>query len=699
MSDPASAHDAPRLGQRVLVPSAGIRRIRDLEAFLGASVRPHWGFDSVVGWGAKPNTRRARTLADRAGVPYLALEDGFLRSVMPGVSGEPPLSLVVDDLGIYYDATRPSRLERWIAEGTFGDRELERGRALLADLRRTGLSKYNHQPAVDLGPKRRERILVVDQTAGDQSIRLGLPSTDFRGMLESARADHPDAEIVVKAHPDVMLGRKSGALGSAGDAVRWLTDPAHPASLLAQVDRVYVMTSQLGFEGLLHGLPVTCFGVPWYAGWGLTDDRGEIPKRRSVERSLEMLVAAAYLRYARYVDPETGERCAVERIVEHLDLQRRMGEATRGEVVCVGFSLWKRGFLPAFLEGPGTRIRFAKDVEAAARIIDERTHLVSWGTRDEVAVRTLAAERGASHWRMEDGFLRSVGLGSDLHAPASLVLDRRGLYYDPTEPSDLEHLLAHGEFEERELERARALRQQVVASGLSKYNARRTEALSAPDDRRVALVIGQVEDDASIQRGCVDIRTNLDLLREARAKAPDAYLIFKPHPDVVSGNREGHVAEDAARALADDLAPRASLAECLALADEVHTMTSLVGFEALLRDKRVVVYGLPFYAGWGLTEDRHEHPRRGRERSLDELVAATLIRYPRYISRVTGRYTTPEVIARQLVADRDRGGVELPPALAHSWPARQLRKGRNLLRYVLRATRSEVARLRQEVGR
>lgn len=685
---------APR---SIRVLSHGIRRIEHLPTFLGATVHRSGRQDAVAGWGAKPNTKRARALAREHGVPYLSLEDGFLRSVMPGVSGEAPLALVIDDLGIYYDATRPSRLERWIAEGTFGDSELGRSAMLVARLRSTGLSKYNHQPAIDLGPKSCERVLVVDQTAGDQSIRLGLPATDFAGMLAAARDEHPGAEIVVKAHPDVMLGNKAGALGAGATGVRWITVPAHPASLLGQVDRVYVMTSQLGFEGLLHGLPVTCFGMPWYAGWGLTDDRANVPERRGVTRSLEQLVAAAYLRYARYVDPETGERCEVERIVEHLDLQRRMGESTRGEVVCVGFSLWKRGFLPAFLDGPGTHVSFARDVEAAAKVTHEGTKLVSWGTRDEVAVRALAAERGAEHWRMEDGFLRSVGLGSDLHAPASLVLDGRGLYYDPSEPSDLEHILAHEELTATELERARALREAIVAAGLSKYNARSTEGLTAPGSRPVALVVGQVEDDASIQRGCVDTRTNLDLLREARAKAPDAHLIFKPHPDVVSGNREGHVPETLALELADDLAPRASLAECLALATEVHTMTSLVGFEALLRSKRVVVYGLPFYAGWGLTEDRHEHPRRGRARSLDELVAATLIRYPRYISRVTGTYTTPEVIARQLVEDRDRRTIELPPVLAHSWPARQVRKGRNLLRYVLRASWSELERRRKEL--
>ena len=673
----------------VRVLSRGIRAIPHLEAFLGHSLAPSGrGFDAVAGWGTKPNTRRARELARRRGVPFLALEDGFLRSVMPGVHGEAPLSLVVDPVGIYYDATRPSLLEQWLAAGAFDDDELDRARRLVEELRRTGLSKYNHQPDIDLGPRDRPRVLVVDQTAGDQSIRLGLPSTDFAGMLACASAEHPEAELVVKAHPDVLLGHKAGALQGSADRVRWLDQPAHPASLLRQVDHVYVMTSQLGFEALLHGVPVSCFGVPWYAGWGLTDDRGAVPERRQANRSLEQLVAAAFLRYARYVDPETGSRCEVERIVEHLDLQRRMGEATRGDVVCVGFSLWKRGFLPAFLRGPGTRIRYAHDAQDARAKLSPGARLVSWGTRDERAIRDLARETGAEHWRMEDGFLRSVGLGSDLHAPASLVLDTRGLYYDPSGPSDIEDLLAQGELGASELTRARTLRERIVATGLSKYNQSPRGSLRVPAGRRTVLVVGQVEDDASIRRGCLDVATNLGLLQAARESAPDAYLIFKPHPDVVSGNRVGGVNRADALSLADQVVPSASLDECLAAADEVHTMTSLVGFEALLRGKSVVVYGQPFYAGWGLTTDRHPHARRGRARSLDELVAATLIRYPRYVSRVTGHFTTPEVIAEQLLAARDRGSL-VPARIRGSWAARQARKGRNLLRYAVQALRTE----------
>jgi len=41
-----------------------------------------------------------------------------------------------------------------------------------------------------------------------------------------------------------------------------------------------------------------------YAGWGLTDDRMACP-RRTARRSLDELIAAIYLRYARYLRPRS----------------------------------------------------------------------------------------------------------------------------------------------------------------------------------------------------------------------------------------------------------------------------------------------------------------------------------------------------------------------------------------------------------
>lgn len=110
----------------------------------------------------------------------------------------------------------------------------------------------------------------------------------------------------------------------------------------------------------------------------------------------------------------------------------------------------------------------------------------------------------------------------------------------------------------------------------------------------------------------------------------------------------------------DEIVVSASMAQILEQVDEVHTLTSLTGFEALMRGRRVVCYGQPFYAGWGLTRDLAPIGRRRRRLSLDELVVGSLILYPAYVSRITGRFTTAERAVQELVAWRETGGGELP---------------------------------------
>ena len=66
-------------------------------------------FDAVAGWGHAPTADRARRLARQPGVPYIAFEDGPLRSVRPGPA-QPPMSMVMDRGGIYYDADSGSDL-------------------------------------------------------------------------------------------------------------------------------------------------------------------------------------------------------------------------------------------------------------------------------------------------------------------------------------------------------------------------------------------------------------------------------------------------------------------------------------------------------------------------------------------------------------------------------------------------------------
>ena len=669
--------------QTVATFSRGVAGLPHLTDLLGARrivLRPDdaaaRGIDAVIGWGEKANTRAAVAYAEKHRIPYWRAEDGFVRSVGLGVSGEPPLSIVLDDEGIYYDARRPSRLERLIEAGEGLD--VARARAAIDRIRAARLSKYNDAPPGPVDLPRRPRVLVVDQTRGDMSIECGLASADsFRRMLDAAVAENPDAEVLVKVHPDVLAGKKAGYLAdAAGERIRLWAEPAAPLDLLEHVDKVYVVTSQLGFEGVLAGKPVVCFGAPFYAGWGLTEDRVAIP-RRTARRSVGEVFAAAYLRYPRYRDPSTGEACELERVLDHLALQRETFAKNRGTIVCFGFQFWKRNYVRAYLRCPGNRIVFGRADPGGA------AHILVWGKRDTARVRDLAARHGVPIWRMEDGFLRSVGLGSELVMPASLVVDREGIYFDPTGPSELESTLERGGFTDEELARAASLRRAIVDRGLSKYNVGVDRRLDVPPGKRVILVPGQVESDQSVRVGCPEVRTNVGLLEAVRRAAPDAFVIYKPHPDVVSGNRAGRMARAAALALCDHLEEQATLAQCLEVADEVHVLTSLVGFEALLRGKKVVVHGQPFYAGWGLTEDGHPIARRTRRLTVDELVAGALIRYPRYLDRKTGRFTTPEAIIAELVAERATDAAARVARV--SWPRRTLRKLVRVYRGVVHA--------------
>lgn len=316
--------------------------------------------------------------------------------------------------------------------------------------------------------------------------------------------------------------------------------------------------------------------------------------------------------------------------------------------------------------------------------------LACWGRDAPPGVQELADATGLALWRMEDGFLRSVGLGSDMVPPRSIVLDTRGIYFDPAAPSDLEHLLCQREFTDEDLARARFVREQIVRHGLTKYNVEpRTRPQWPAAGREVVLVPGQVEDDASIRYGTTAVNTNLGLLQQARQAHPEAFIVYKPHPDVVYGNRQGGTVLKRAAEYADHIETQLSVISCIEACHVVHTMTSLAGFDSLLRGKRVVTYGEPFYAGWGLTEDRvtqgRAMNRRQRRLSLDELVAGALLHYPIYWDPVKRCRTTCEVVIEQIITERnalEASGRPLNRRLG--WWQRQWRKGRIIISAWLR---------------
>jgi capsular polysaccharide export protein len=283
-----------------------------------------------------------------------------------------------------------------------------------------------------------------------------------------------------------------------------------------------------------------------------------------------------------------------------------------------------------------------------------------------------AAAAGVPLVRLEDGFIRSAGLGVLLAPAASLAIDDQGIHYDPGQESALEALLARTEFTPALLARAARLRQALLAAGITKYNLPGTApALALPPGRRVILVPGQVEDDAAMRLGGTGLRTNLALLAAVRRENPEALLLYKPHPDVEAGMRRGAIPPAVAATLADHVLAKVPIGALYGLVDEVHVITSLAGFEALLRGLRVVTHGQPFYAGWGLTEDRDPPPRRGHPLSLDALVAATLILHLRCLDPVTGLPCPPELLVERLAQAPPRPPRRHPvPAPLRAFTAR-----------------------------
>ena len=171
----------------------------------------------VGGWGHKPTADRARRYAAEHGLPYVALEDGFLRSLDLGCRGAQPLSLVVDHTGIYYDAREPSDLENLLNASGWERADLMRSaRRAMRNIIRHGLSKYNHAPDAPVqiwNGVAAPRVLLLDQTVGDASVTLGMATErSFLDMLDAALAAYDPASIQVQVHPDVLARKQRGDL-------------------------------------------------------------------------------------------------------------------------------------------------------------------------------------------------------------------------------------------------------------------------------------------------------------------------------------------------------------------------------------------------------------------------------------------------------------------------------------------------------
>lgn len=588
--------------------------------------------------------RNCRNRIEQENRRRLAPRDGLIRSIRPE---DPSLSHLDRVFGMLPDDRSPV-LSRLIdrAAKSMTEATAARARSLIATIVDGRLSHCNHRH--DVSSPQRPHLLVVEADPTRRSARR-----DSLAMLDLARSEFPEHLILVCTDAD-RRGAAGGTIRASDltnrPNVQRLPESWHLAPLLETADHVYVETSPIGFEALLRDRAVTCIGTPFYAGRGLTRDldpsSGKVRASRLAPVSLDTLVHAVMIEATEWRDPATGTTCPAETVLARLaDIRRRCaGDPPRA--VAYGFSNHKLAPLQHFF--PMTEFVTRK----AEILADPTLPIIAWGKlleegrgRKPAAIPTAPAR--IIH--VEDGFTRSRGLGAAHVTPLSWLSDDVGIHYDAAEPSALEVALASLPFDAQDLARARAYRDRIVSLGVSKYNLA-GKGWTRPDGAsRVILVPGQVEADASLRYGSPDVRSNRALLEAVRRRNPHAHILYRPHPDIVHGHQPGSPEEDA-RGLADEIDIGTDILDVLSKVDAVETMTSLTGMEALLRGLPVTCHGLPFYAGWGLTEDLLPTPRRGRLLDLDALVFGAYIAAPRFVSPVTGLLMTAEEALDALAA-------------------------------------------------
>ena len=437
-------------------------------------------------------------------------------------------------------------------------------------------------------------------------------------------------------------------------------DPWHlvsgAATVIAQADDEVLLIAALA------GVPVQPIGEGRFSDIG------------TGHAALRTAILDHVLARTSYANPFTGEALSFVDAVQLCAFWKGLIDTNRPIAAALGFAAWKRTTAAPLLWDGAPAGRFA----VRADDVRPGDAVVVWKSRTDPGALADAQRRGARMWEAEDGFIRSIGLGADCVPPLSLVVDRTGIYFDPHQPSDLETMLERAPFPLELLDRARRLRALIVEHGVSKYAQGNRVLERRAGGRRHLLVTGQVEDDRSVQCGGGAVTSNLELLRRVRQDAPNAYILYKPHPDVEAGHRVGAIASGTALTYADEIVANEPISSLIDVVDEVHVNTSLAGFEALVRGKPVTTHGVPFYAGWGLTRDLGALPeRRTARRTLDELIAAVLLLYPRYLDPVTGLPCTAEILVRRLA----EGASARPGALV------RLRRWQGFLRRRIAALR------------
>ena len=172
-------------------------------------------------------------------------------------------------------------------------------------------------------------------------------------MLEAALDEHPN----VPGDPEGAPGRRRRQQASALPG--FPPGPRHAVTLLAETctrrrysrRRARSTWSPRRWDSRRwSGSPVRTFGMPFYAGWGLTQDELPAPPRRGAARGVTLptwCTPRSSSTRATWTRRPAGAAKEVERVLDWMGLQRRQRERFAPRIQVVAFSTWEAFHCPA----------------------------------------------------------------------------------------------------------------------------------------------------------------------------------------------------------------------------------------------------------------------------------------------------------------------------------------------------------------
>jgi capsular polysaccharide export protein len=573
--------------------------------------------------------------------PILRLKDG----IFAGYSrkDQPSSLYYAFQSDVYYNFQKESNIESILRSNWMPtDEEWHTATLAIQMINKYGITKYSEYPPVCPSMIRSgsyKSILLVDQPIDDESVVLGSANEQtFDDMLLYAFDTYMYANIYVKLHPDTIDGKKEGYLQKLlkkhglhdHPSIHVIDTHCNITSFFSFVDEVLVVSSQVGFEALLRNKSVRCFGMPFYSGWGLTTDMQTLTNQKP-QRSIMELFIALVLNSTLYLNPFTNKKGSILDLLEYVSLQQR--HSNKKNVVFYNTPIAEHKNVDILLDTDRKQITSITKEKHIKKHIDD---FILTDTKDKfkeiepLKYRAFVAE----------SFLFPTAFYPD--DVLSLILDHNGPYYDPHAQSDLDYMLNHEAYTNYELESANKFIEALKGKYLLDLNRQLPGNVMAEKQKagkKVIFVPGQSERaDMTFVGGELAIPSDYELLVAICQKVENCLIIYKP--GIGTGVRKlSDLGKDGLinlntfsqeRKIRIVVEFEAGISHCIDAADEVHVLNHNCGIEAIVKGKKVVTYGLPFYGGMGLTEDRQKFPRPRRQISIQEFVLATLMLYPRY---------------------------------------------------------------------